>query len=207
MPARSTAGCRSGRSTRSASCPASTTPSSSCAATRCGSFEPGLMHGDYQFANVMFRHGAPARAGRDRRLRDGHDRRPDARPGVGPDAVAERRRGPSAAKSYVDYDGLPDREDLLEYYATHTGRPVDEIDYYLVLGNFKMAIVLEGGYARMIKGARATTRTPRLRRLRAAVGHQGRRHRPVDPVAQPLSRPTFSAARSAGRRRGGSCPR
>ena len=24
-------------------------------------YEPGIMHGDYQFANVMFRHGAPAR--------------------------------------------------------------------------------------------------------------------------------------------------
>ena len=24
-------------------------------------FIPGLMHGDYQFANVMYRHGAPAR--------------------------------------------------------------------------------------------------------------------------------------------------
>ena len=23
-------------------------------------FIPGLMHGDYQFANVMYRHGAPA---------------------------------------------------------------------------------------------------------------------------------------------------
>ena len=25
------------------------------------SYEPGIMHGDYQFANVMFHHGAPAR--------------------------------------------------------------------------------------------------------------------------------------------------
>ncbi|HEY4333516.1 MAG TPA: hypothetical protein VGM78_13130, partial [Ilumatobacteraceae bacterium] len=33
-----------------------------------------------------------------------------------------------------------------------SGRPVDEIDYYLILANFKMAIVLEGGYARVAKG-------------------------------------------------------
>jgi len=57
-----------------------------------------------------------------------------------------------SGKGYVDYDGMPDREDLLKHYATHTGRSVDEIDYYLVLGNFKMAIVLEGGYARMVQG-------------------------------------------------------
>ncbi len=37
-------------------------------------FVPGIMHGDYQFANVMYHHGGPARHGRDRRLGDGHRR-------------------------------------------------------------------------------------------------------------------------------------
>ena len=53
------------------------------AAHRPLDFIPGLMHGDYQFANVMYlRRGARA-AGRHRRLGDGHRRRPEARPRAG----------------------------------------------------------------------------------------------------------------------------
>ena len=33
-----------------------------------------------------------------------------------------------------------------------SGLPVDEMDYYVVLARFKMACVLEGGYARYVKG-------------------------------------------------------
>jgi len=53
---------------------------------------------------------------------------------------------------YVDLTGMPDRDELLERYATVSGRRVDEIDYYVVLARFKMAIVLEGGYARYVAG-------------------------------------------------------
>jgi aminoglycoside phosphotransferase (APT) family kinase protein len=116
------------------------------------SYEPGVMHGDYQFANVMYRHGAPARLAAivDFEMGTIGDPLIDLAWVLmsWPNADEDR-----SARSYVDYRGMPDREDLLEYYANHTGRPVDEIDYYLVLGNFKMAIVLEGGYARMVQGA------------------------------------------------------
>jgi aminoglycoside phosphotransferase (APT) family kinase protein len=116
------------------------------------SFRPGLMHGDYQVANVMFRHGAPAELAAivDFEMGTIGDPMLDLAWVLMPWANADEDR---SAKSYIDYEGLPDREDLLERYAARTGRPVDEIDYYLVLGNFKMAIVLEGGYARMLKGA------------------------------------------------------
>ena len=66
-------------------------------------FVPGLMHGDYQFANVMYRHGAPGPAGRHRRLGDGHGRRPQARPRLGGAELAARTptapRPPSRATS------------------------------------------------------------------------------------------------------------
>ena len=116
------------------------------------SWEPGLMHGDYQFANVMFEHGAPAKLAAivDFEMGTIGDPMLDLAWVLMPWANADEDR---SGKGYIDYEGLPDREDLLEYYAKHTGRAVDEIDYYLVLGNFKMAIVLEGGYARMLKGA------------------------------------------------------
>ena len=60
----------------------------------------------------------------------------------------EKREG----NGYVDYTGMPNRDDLAEHYAKVSGRPVDELAYYLVLANFKMAIVLEGGYARFVAG-------------------------------------------------------
>ena len=47
---------------------------------------------------------------------------------------------------------MPGRDDLLERYASVSGRDTDEIDYYVILARFKMAIVLEGGYARYVAG-------------------------------------------------------
>jgi aminoglycoside phosphotransferase (APT) family kinase protein len=59
---------------------------------------------------------------------------------------------PRSKMAYVDYDGMPSREELLHHYAISSGRAVDEIDYYVILARFKIAIVLEGGYARYVKG-------------------------------------------------------
>jgi aminoglycoside phosphotransferase (APT) family kinase protein len=47
---------------------------------------------------------------------------------------------------------MPDRADIIEHYAKVSGRDVADIDYYVILARFKMAIVLEGGYARHVKG-------------------------------------------------------
>jgi aminoglycoside phosphotransferase (APT) family kinase protein len=53
---------------------------------------------------------------------------------------------------YVDYTGMPSRAELIEFYARETRLPVDRIDYYVVLARFKMACVLEAGYARYVGG-------------------------------------------------------
>ena len=56
---------------------------------------------------------------------------------------------PEAAKSsYVDLTGMPSRAQLLEHYADVSGRQVDDIDYYVILAKWKLAIVLEQGYQR-----------------------------------------------------------
>jgi aminoglycoside phosphotransferase (APT) family kinase protein len=57
-----------------------------------------------------------------------------------------------AHAGYVDYTGMPTRAELCERYARRSGLPVDEIDYYVILARFKIAIVLEGGYARYVRG-------------------------------------------------------
>ena len=60
--------------------------------------------------------------------------------------------GDDRTKGYVDATGLPSRAEVLEHYATVSGRSVDEIDYYVILARFKLAIVLEAGYARVVAG-------------------------------------------------------
>jgi aminoglycoside phosphotransferase (APT) family kinase protein len=114
-------------------------------------WRPGIIHGDYQFANVMFRHGAPARLAAivDWEMATIGDPLLDlAWVVMGWPNPDEERTG----AGYVDYVGMPSREELLERYARLSGLPVDEMDYYVILGRFKLAIVLEAGYARYVQG-------------------------------------------------------
>ena len=130
------------------------------------SYEPGIMHGDYQFANVMFHHGAPARMAAivDWEMGTVGDPLldlawvvmgwPDDTGGGPTGTVGDDDEAPAGRRvgGYVDYTGMPGRDDLLERYASVSGRDTDEIDYYVILARFKMAIVLEGGYARYVAG-------------------------------------------------------
>jgi aminoglycoside phosphotransferase (APT) family kinase protein len=105
------------------------------------------MHGDYQFANVMYRHGGPARMAAiedwemgtvgDPKLDlawvvNGWPENPDDKPEI----------------SYVDMTGMPSRTAVLDRYTEVSGRQVDDIDYYCVLAKWKLAVVLEQGYQR-----------------------------------------------------------
>ena len=118
----------------------------------CGkAYRPGIIHGDYQFANVMFRHGAPARMAAivDWEMATIGDPLLDlAWVIMGWPNPDEDRTG----AGYVDYTGMPTREELLERYARGSGLPVDELDYYVILARFKLAIVLEAQYARYKSG-------------------------------------------------------
>jgi aminoglycoside phosphotransferase (APT) family kinase protein len=115
------------------------------------SFRPGIIHGDYQFANVMFHYGAPARMAAivDWEMSTIGDPLLDlAWVVMGWVDPGEEQR----SKQYFDYDGMQSRADLIERYGKQTGLPVELIDYYVVLARFKMACVLEGGYARYMQG-------------------------------------------------------
>jgi hypothetical protein len=54
---------------------------------------PGIIHGDYQFANVMYAHGTPARLAAIVDWEMGTVGDPEARPRMGADGLAESRRG------------------------------------------------------------------------------------------------------------------
>jgi aminoglycoside phosphotransferase (APT) family kinase protein len=110
-------------------------------------YVPGLMHGDYQFANVMFHHGGPARLAAivDWEMGTVGDPKLDLAWVVQqwPDDT-----GQVPEMGYVDLTGMPSREELVTYYADRSGRQVDDLDYYLILAKWKLAIVLERGYQR-----------------------------------------------------------
>jgi aminoglycoside phosphotransferase (APT) family kinase protein len=112
-------------------------------------FIPGIMHGDYQFANVMFRHGAPARLAAIVDWEMGTVGDPKLDLGwVMQSWPEDTSGGDGSVGGYVDLTGMPSRSEMLAHYAAVSGRQVDDIDYYCVLARWKLAVVLEQGYQR-----------------------------------------------------------
>ena len=107
------------------------------------------MHGDYQLANVMFRHGGPARLAAivDWEMGTVGDPKLDMAWMV--QSWPEDATSPTTSfPGYADLSGMPSRSALLARYAEVSGRQVDDIDYYLILARWKFAIVLEQGFQR-----------------------------------------------------------
>jgi aminoglycoside phosphotransferase (APT) family kinase protein len=110
---------------------------------------PGIMHGDYQFANVMFHHGGPARLAAlvDWEMGTVGDPKLDLA-WVVQSWPEDTSGGDGSVGGYVDLTGMPSRSELLDHYAKISGRQVDDIDYYNVLARWKLGTVLEQTYQR-----------------------------------------------------------
>ena len=54
-------------------------------------------------------------------------------------------------------DGFPTRREVAERYAQRSGRDLAELDYYVAFGFWKLAVILEGVYARFSAGAYGET--------------------------------------------------
>jgi aminoglycoside phosphotransferase (APT) family kinase protein len=110
---------------------------------------PGLMHGDYQFANVMFRNALPARLAAIVDWEMGTIGDPKLDLGwVMHTWPEDPGKGGESVGGYVDMTGMAPRSKVLERYAEVSGRQVDDLDYYCVLAKWKLAIILEQGYQR-----------------------------------------------------------
>ncbi|VEG43665.1 phosphotransferase enzyme family protein [Mycolicibacterium flavescens] len=107
-------------------------------------FTPGIMHGDYQYANVMYAHGAPARLAAlvDWEMTTIGDPLLDLAW-----ALLGYEGDEPRSDFYLDVTGMPKRSELLEHYESLCSLSTENIDYYLVLANFKIGIVLEKTYA------------------------------------------------------------
>jgi aminoglycoside phosphotransferase (APT) family kinase protein len=118
--------------------------------------ETTLVHGDYKLDNVMFAADPPARlvAILDWEMSTLGDPLADLgwmisfwrEPGdEGGNLFAETTR-------VTELPGFSSRADLIERYARASGREVKQLDWYQVLAIWKLAILLEGSYARHLAG-------------------------------------------------------
>jgi len=106
------------------------------------------MHGDYQFANVMYEHGAPARLAAIVDWEMGTVGDPKLDLGWVVHSWPEDTSEIDDDFSYVDMKGMPSRSEMLEHYSSVAGRQVDDIDYYCILAKWKLGVVLEQGFQR-----------------------------------------------------------
>ncbi|WP_219471250.1 phosphotransferase family protein [Nonomuraea rhizosphaerae] len=105
-------------------------------------FTPGLMHGDYHFANLMFAHDGPRVAA----IVDWEMCT------VGDPLLDLGWLLATWPSNNGHVPGLPSPEELVAYYAALSERDMSAIDWYAVMACFKLGIVLEGTHARAYAG-------------------------------------------------------
>ena len=111
----------------------------------------GIIHGDYGFANTLFDRRAPAKLAAmiDWELSTIGDPLLD----LGWTAYAfNPRTGVAPPPNIFDASFYPYREELVEFYGDRAGLPVYNIDYYMILAQFKLATLLERKYAESLIG-------------------------------------------------------
>jgi aminoglycoside phosphotransferase (APT) family kinase protein len=136
---------------------------------------PAIVHGDYKLDNVAFSPSPPAR------LQSIFDWEMST---IG-DPLADVGwmvsfwREPEDPPDVLDRDtavtrlpGFRRRSDLLERYRDRTGRVMSDLAFYTVLAVWKLAVLLEGSYARHLSGV---TDDPFFAELEEGVPALGRR--------------------------------
>lgn len=120
-------------------------------AHRPPTFKPGLIHGDYHLANVLYRFDGPELAAIvDWELTTVGDPLLDLGWLM---ATWPEADGPEAGNvSVTPWDGFPTAAELVERYAGQTDRDLSHMDWYGVLACYKLGIILEGTHARAAAG-------------------------------------------------------
>lgn len=120
-------------------------------ANRPARWRPGIMHGDFHFANAMFeRDSARVAAIVDWEMCTIGDPLLD----LGWVLATWQLSGVPGmfGSGLMKETGLATPAELVARYATHSERSLDGIDWYVVLACFKLGIVLEGTHARACAG-------------------------------------------------------
>ncbi|MFP6655223.1 MAG: phosphotransferase family protein [Myxococcota bacterium] len=120
-------------------------------ANRPDGFTPGILHGDYHIANVMFRFDGPELAAIvDWELATVGDPLLDLGALIAswPDDDGKTPLG----RTVGQLKDLPTATELVARYAERSSRNVDAIDWYVVLACYRLGIILEGTHARACAG-------------------------------------------------------
>ncbi len=125
---------------------------------------PGILHGDYHIANVMYRYDSPVVAAIvDWEMATIGDPLLDL--GVLSAIWPTEPGGAELYESALGATGdLPRRAAMIDRYAAASERDLSALDWYTVLACFKLGIILEGTYARSCAGKAPRAVGERLRR-------------------------------------------
>ncbi|WP_242153499.1 phosphotransferase family protein [Sphingomonas sp. BAUL-RG-20F-R05-02] len=119
---------------------------------RPASFVPGILHGDFHIKNVMFRNDGPELAAIiDWELATVGDPLLD----LGWMLATWRDQDAPASEAQIvvePWDGFPTPAELIAHYGATSGRDVGDANWYAVLACYKLAILLEGTFARACAG-------------------------------------------------------
>ena len=112
-------------------------------------FTPGILHGDYTLANVLFREDTPEVAAiLDWEMSTIGDPLLD----LGWLLTSWPRPDDPTSRKIEPWEGFPTPDELLAHYRADSARDMSAIDWYIVLACYKLGIVLEGTYARACAG-------------------------------------------------------
>ncbi len=120
--------------------------------THCpSSFTPGILHGDYHLANVMFCNDSGELAAIvDWELATIGDPLLDL--GWMIATWPEHEMPGEADVAVTPWTGFPSADELVKHYAARSDRDCSAIDWYVVLACYKLGIILEGTHARACAG-------------------------------------------------------
>ncbi len=121
-------------------------------ANRPTSFKPGIIHGDYHLANVMFHNDRPDLAAIvDWELTTIGDPLIDLGwlLATWPEDDGSRPGSPVVVHPW---EGFPKQTELVARYAEGTTRDMRAVEWYAVLACYKLGIILEGSHARAFAG-------------------------------------------------------
>ena len=120
---------------------------------------PGIIHGDYQFLNLLFAGDLPPRVAGVLDWEQSTVGDPLVDLGWVLGLWTEAGEDSPLNAFYGNASGLPEaptRAELAERYAVVSGRPVEDRRYYETLALFKLACIAEGSYYRHVTGASDT---------------------------------------------------
>lgn len=118
---------------------------------RPATWHPGIIHGDFHFANVLVRPDAPDLAAIvDWELCTIGDPLLDLGHLLSTWPPADHDAGAGAVGAGIS--DLPTKAELVARYAERTGRDTGDVDWYHVLAAYRLGIILEGTHARAFAG-------------------------------------------------------